>query len=287
MPPCTQSIDLDSRLAGSVKPYNWWYLIEYSDPDAHDWTSHAVDDALKEGALADNLTHLMRLKPRARILFIRQRERDRVTHKRVYLCDSQAQRLYSAEIDSYDALRQIGFARDVPLIGGEPLPASADDLYLVCTNGNRDCRCWDFGQPVYQALRQIVGDRVWETTHIGGHKYAATLYVYPQAICYGRLSVDDVPALVQAQQDDVLLLNNYRGRSHYTQPVQAAEHHLRSQHDRTGMDDFVLIGTQAQGDQTIVWAQFQGDTAQVHRVQIAADERGFYVAQHDCFAKQA
>jgi hypothetical protein len=40
---------------------------------------------------------------------------------------------------------------------------------------------------------------VYGTTHIGGHKYAGTLIVYPEGHWYGRLRTCDVPVLIQEQ----------------------------------------------------------------------------------------
>lgn len=286
MQPCSKPLDFDSRLAGSVKPYEWWFLLEYSDPEADDWPSHAVDEALKASQLADGLRHLMQLKPRGRILFIRQRSRDTAQPKQFFMCNPQAQALYGVALKSYDDLTQVTINDGMPKMTDQPMAEVTQPLYLVCTNGNRDCRCWDFGQPVYAALRDAVGTSVWETTHIGGHKYAATLYVYPQAICYGRLTVDDVQPLVSAQECGELLVEKYRGRSQVAQPIQAAEHYLLTTYHCSGIDDFVLAGTLRQGNEIIVWAQLKGHEAEVHQLRIATDEHGLFVAGHDRFAKQ-
>ena len=56
----------------------------------------------------------------------------------------------------------------------------------VCTHGARDCRCGNTGGAVYEALRIEVAKRgltdqvlVGSVGHVGGHKYAANILVYP------------------------------------------------------------------------------------------------------------
>lgn len=286
MQPCSTPLDLESRLAGSVKPYEWWFLIEYIDPQADEWASRAVDDALQTSELADGLQHLKQLKTRGRTLFIRQRDRDARQPKQLFICDPQTQTLYSASLESYDALTEVTITDGVPMIGAQALEKVEQPLYLVCTNGNRDCRCWDFGEPVYAALRDVAGASVWEATHLGGHKYAATLYLYPQSVCYGRLTVDDVPALVTAQDRNELLVEKYRGRSQYAQPIQVAEQYLLTTYQCAGVNDFVLAGTLTQGSETIVWGSLRGHDGEVHRMRVTNDELGFFVAEHDRFLQQ-
>ena len=76
-----------------------------------------------------------------------------------------------------------------------PLPNPTHELHFyVCTHGARDCRCGEMGGAVARALRDEVASlpsesvdsvhgkvkvRVGELAHVGGHKYAANLLVYP------------------------------------------------------------------------------------------------------------
>ena len=67
--------------------------------------------------------------------------------------------------------------------------------YFVCTNGQRDLCCARFGLPTYAALRERVGERVWQTTHVGGHRFAPNVLTLPQAALYGRVQPADVDAV--------------------------------------------------------------------------------------------
>ena len=60
-------------------------------------------------------------------------------------------------------------------------------LWLVCTNGRRDLCCAETGRPVAAALAARWPDATWETTHLGGHRFAGTLLALPSGYALGRL----------------------------------------------------------------------------------------------------
>ena len=70
-------------------------------------------------------------------------------------------------------------------------------LYLVCAHGRHDACCALRGRPVAQALERARPGRVWETTHLGGDRFAANLLVLPTGELYGR-----VPPAVAADLTD-------------------------------------------------------------------------------------
>ena len=57
--------------------------------------------------------------------------------------------------------------------------APAEAALLVCTHGRREVCCAKYGRPVAQALAARYGPLVWETTHVGGDRFAANLVVLP------------------------------------------------------------------------------------------------------------
>ncbi|KAF5336529.1 hypothetical protein D9611_006544 [Ephemerocybe angulata] len=86
---------------------------------------------------------------------------------------------------------------------------------LVCTHGARDCRCGDTGGKVYDALREAVPKvqaelnlgkgvvrvpkiRVGEVAHVGGHKYAANVLIYPYGEWLGLITPSHVPELLSS-----------------------------------------------------------------------------------------
>jgi (2Fe-2S) ferredoxin len=80
-----------------------------------------------------------------------------------------------------------------------------DHLVLVCTHTSRDKRCGRAGPIILAELKSEVEKsnlitpkiQVCGSSHIGGHKYAATLIVYPRGLWYGMVTKKLVPSLLQ------------------------------------------------------------------------------------------
>lgn len=103
-----------------------------------------------------------------------------------------------------------------------PLPP--DPIFMVCTHGKRDISCAKFGREVLSELAQhLPTEQIWESSHIGGHRFAGTLIVQPLNQWYGFLTPADVPALLEALRQKRVLASHYRGNAHYPPPLQAAE----------------------------------------------------------------
>ncbi|WP_187298554.1 sucrase ferredoxin [Rhodococcus sp. BS-15] len=84
-------------------------------------------------------------------------------------------------------------------------------LYLVCTHGKKDPCCAVFGRPVAAALSRPEG-RVWESTHLGGDRFAAGMVALPEGSYYGNLTPANAQAVVDRHDRGQLSLQNYRGR---------------------------------------------------------------------------
>lgn len=92
------------------------------------------------------------------------------------------------------------------LVGGAPAPVQNRSLpgrhVFVCIHAARDERCGRCGPPLLSAVREAVAEAGLEdvtvraTSHVGGHKYAGNLLVYPEGIWYGYVRPDDAERLV-------------------------------------------------------------------------------------------
>jgi hypothetical protein len=58
-------------------------------------------------------------------------------------------------------------------------------VFLVCSNGRRDPCCALRGGPAARALRDQHPDRVWETSHLGGHRFAPVIVRLPDGFQFG------------------------------------------------------------------------------------------------------
>jgi hypothetical protein len=120
-------------------------------------------------------------------------------------------------------------------------PQSPDERkYLVCTNGARDPCCAIRGAAVADALAVARPGAAYESSHLGGHRFAANLLVLPDGLCFGRLDVRSALALLEELDAGRLPLEHFRGRSSFTEAQQAAEVLVRMELKLSGLDDLQL-----------------------------------------------
>jgi hypothetical protein len=228
----TNSRDAAEPLWGTARHTERWLLIEY--PGA--WPAKVLKPGVLPQAMMDQLDALRQAFPSFHTLFIRQGH-TRAGRLRAFLvdCREEVSSLQRLEFDDYEQLAAMDLAggwegRQI----GVPEPA----LYLVCTHGTHDKCFAKFGLPIYAALTaRQPPDRVWEASHLGGHRFAANVISFPTGVCYGRVTPDDVPRLMESDARRELDLSHYRGRFALAPPVQAAEYFLRTRLSLPRLDD--------------------------------------------------
>lgn len=100
-------------------------------------------------------------------------------------------------------------------------------LILVCIHGARDKRCGRAGPLVINKLQAELSRRcisendiaVRGSSHIGGHKYAGTLIVYPSGHWYGYITPKIIPTLMNCIEKDEILPRCFRGYSNSHQNI--------------------------------------------------------------------
>jgi len=107
--------------------------------------------------------------------------------------------------------------------GGTGTAYRGDPLALVCTNGRRDRCCALLGRPLAAELAGAGHATVWETTHLGGHRFSPTMLVLPYGYAYGRLSAQAAKEVLTATHEGRMVGEWCRGRSAWEPPGQAAE----------------------------------------------------------------
>ena len=80
----------------------------------------------------------------------------------------------------------------IDVLSDDSFDECLEPQYFVCTNGQRDLCCARFGLPTFKKLSEAVGERVWQTTHLGGHRFAPNVLALPQGVLYGRVDAKDV-----------------------------------------------------------------------------------------------
>lgn len=111
---------------------------------------------------------------------------------------------------------------DEHLAGGPPSETVSRERLVgrwvfVCVHAARDERCGRCGPPLLDALRRACEAEglddvtVRATSHVGGHKYAANVLVYPDGVWYGYVTPEDVPRLVGHLRGGRLIKELHRG----------------------------------------------------------------------------
>ncbi|MBV7302773.1 sucrase ferredoxin [Corynebacterium sp. TAE3-ERU2] len=97
-------------------------------------------------------------------------------------------------------------------------------LVLVCTHGKRDKCCAIKGRPLAAELAARAEEEwVWETSHMKGHRFAATLMLMPWGYSYAYMDTERALAMLEAVQRGELYLPQLRGRGCFDAAGQVAE----------------------------------------------------------------
>jgi len=126
----------------------------------------------------------------------------------------------------------------VSLPGGRVAESPA---LLVCTNGSRDRCCAIEGRQVALAAHRLAPGRVWETTHLSGHRFSATAVALPSGQVLGRLTAEGVSGLIEALQQGRIPIGSLRGRSIWSPREQVAEIVVRQELGEDRIDAIVSV----------------------------------------------
>jgi sucrase/ferredoxin-like protein len=100
-------------------------------------------------------------------------------------------------------------------------------LYLVCTNGRRDMCCGRAGRELARSLAPELGEHLWETTHVGGHRFAPNLVCLPHGLVYGRVDLDAARHVIREYEQGRVELEHLRGRTSLEPEAQARDYFAR------------------------------------------------------------
>jgi hypothetical protein len=151
---------------------------------------------------------------------------------------------------------------------GEPV---GHPLLLVCTHGARDRCCARRGTAACRALSAgRFAPWLWQSSHVGGHRFAANLVALPEGLYFGHAD-DDPGAVAEAYAAGRIELDRYRGRAAHSRAVQAAELHVRRETGLDGLHDLRLLAEEPDGERTTVelLAEVAGVT---HRVVVERED---------------
>jgi len=254
-------------LSATASRIDHWILLEYRGV----WSRDVLGGSVLSLAVKEHLRAELAALPNSRLLFVRRPERRGEPRHAVFVGRSQErdQRLRGLEIESYEELLDLDLAAG--LDDGTLGERVEHPLLVVCTHGKRDRCCAKFGQPLYDELRaQVEGDWVWQSTHVGGDRFAGNVVFLPQGVYYGRVERADVWGLLDEHLAGRIAIAHYRGRSCYPFHVQAAERTVRAVTELDEVDDVALVDVERVGEEAwrVVFAVAPG--GEEHEVDVVA-----------------
>jgi hypothetical protein len=133
---------------------------------------------------------------------------------------------------------------DLPLSPEAPTGAGVleDDLLLLsCTHSTRDPCCARRGLPLHRALTGT-GARTWHASHLGGHRFSATMAALPLGVWLGRVPPEEAGDVVARLRDGRLPLPYLRGVAGLPPAAQAADAAIREALGLDRLDDLRWTG---------------------------------------------
>jgi hypothetical protein len=228
--------------AGTASAGAVWLLLEYP----HGWGRRAFEEsALSDGVKKFFNDSLPRIK-HSRLLFIKTDRGRREERMNLFVvrCRERSPFIVRLGLEKYEDLMALDLAaiasgRD--LQGGE---VTNQPLFLVCTHGRRDKCCAKFGVPLYNSLRELAGDAVWQSSHVGGDRFAGNLVCFPHGLFYAHADAEAGRRIVEAYRARRLLTEEFRGRACYSHFIQAAEIFVRERTGLRGIEDLRFVAAE-------------------------------------------
>jgi hypothetical protein len=254
LPCATLSRALEEPLYGTASVVRGWVLLEQPGP----WGVDAVTESRLDRDLARALQRAAAA-AHLRLLLIRRpgrpggpgdrrggppedREASRSSACFVAHTSRQGRWLERRRLDNPAELLELDMAKVVagerPHFGEE----ATEPVYLACTNARHDRCCATYGRPLALALQASHRELVWESSHVGGDRFAGNLVCLPDGHYFGRVGPADAERVVGLYRKGTIDLDHWRGCCIDPPVVQAAEWFARHRTGLANFDDLVLDG---------------------------------------------
>ena len=127
-------------------------------------------------------------------------------------------------------------------------------VLLVCGHGSRDPCCARIGRPLAVELASQYPDLVWESNHLGGHRFAANLVTVPDGSYHGGLDPSRGRQVAAATLAGEVELASFRGRAGRSAAAQAADWYVRQRTGQVSLDAVEIVSerTSETGDGSVI-----------------------------------
>lgn len=277
-PTCAQqSLDVGEPLFGTaVGDVDRWILLEHDGA----WAKDALGSPGIPEATRAHFAAFLAADPRARFQLIRGADDPAPGAPRRLFFVVASDGVVTSWVVPFRDLAELAdlaladFHPDrAPPRGASPYPRP---LVLVCTHGKRDACCARLGVPLFRELAKDLArehpDLVWQTSHVGGHRFAANLVLLPHGYHYGRLDLAAARRVVRGYLAGRLTdLDRLRGRSCYPPDAQAAEFWLRQGAGRYGLEGLRLRRREPLPGNGVGVTFHDADTDQLHELLVVRE----------------
>jgi hypothetical protein len=266
-----RSLAARERIFGTASnPIEVWLVLEYNGP----WTRNLLPDSTLPPEVKSKLLNVLQSVPHSRLLFVRNELRGQGGLSFfVAITREQQQALYRFELEAYPDLLPIDAGALAGVQAGTEHPIEAP-LYLVCADGKHDQCCAKFGLPLYREMVRWAGAAVWQSSHVGGDRFAPNVICLPSGVYYGHVTPDEARRVVEHSSAGQVYLDKLRGRSCYSFDVQAAEYFARAASGLRQIDAFTVEGVSKSNG--LISVRLREAAAQrVHLIEVAREQAAF------------
>jgi len=237
------------RVAGTASTGAVWLLLEYP----HGWGRRAFEESALSAEVKKYFNETTARVRHSRLLFIKTDRGRTDAHMNLFVvrCRERSPFAVRLRLEKYEDV--LGYDLAAVASGRDPQGGEVWDrpLFLVCTHGRRDKCCAKFGVPLYNSLREFAGESVWQSSHVGGDRFAGNLVCFPHGLFYAHATPEAGRRAVEAYAAGRLLTEGFRGRACYAHFIQAAESFVRDGAGLTGVEALRFLSAEpAQAD---VW----------------------------------
>ena len=241
----TNSLVEGESLAATATHTRSWLLLQYEDA----WEGKAFEASHLPQEVKTYLIEVQKLLEAPRLQLIKGKTKTTSPHISFYVIRPNEDQpvMYRFQLEDYRDLLSL----DIPaVLAGDPRYQSQQttrSTFLICTNARRDPCCAHFGTAAFHKLAEYQEKSMgkfdlWQTIHVGGHRFAPNMLYFPYGLYFGRMHPDHVKQVAARCLEGQLSMGYYRGRAEYREPLQAAEIYLRQQTGRLDIDAFHFSG---------------------------------------------
>ena len=247
--PCSdQSRTRDDPMYGTASSGATWLLLELCGP----WGNSAFLDSPSVVNRSLGLAIVRRAEAAGmRIAAIRRHGRRASARRwRWFVADARlgSEAIHHGEVSGPDDYLSLA-------LDGSDGQRVDDPLVIVCAHGKHDQCCSVRGRGAVAAIAAQYPEMTWECSHLGGDRFAATMLILPEGLCYGRVDSTDPVELVRLYQAGRLDDSFLRGRASLPHAVQAAQHFAREASGEDRIDALIPLRMESADGATLVVLQ--------------------------------